>query len=158
MCVHSPSFNTASCPLCVLQREDDFYKEKMPSFGIAPPDPLEGPIQSFQVDQGEPTQEASSQAPGLLRKAWNAGKAIGRAAGRALRGKKVLAPLEVVQERRKICDACHMLDVLKDECTHPGCGCRLSARLTVGLAVPGKLEVASESCPLEPPKWKALEG
>lgn len=103
-----------------------------------------------------PRKQAQARGPGLLRKTANATVAAAKAARNALLGKKVIAPPEVVRERRAACDSCDLRDPVRDACTHQKCGCFLSRRLTIGVAgVPGKLEVASESCPAG--KWAAVE-
>lgn len=159
-CPHSKSFDPEKCPLCLLYAKSPDYREAMQAAGmpIGGLPLVESPGEPPSLHEASIEPQIAIEGPGILQKAWNASKAVGKAVGRMVRGKKVLTPPEVVAERRKICDACHMLDVVRDECAHPACGCKLSARLTVGLKVPGKLEVASESCPLEPPKWKPLQG
>lgn len=73
--------------------------------------------------------------------------AVGRAAGAVLRGEPVLAPAGVVAERRGICLPCEFnghRDSGGIRCEKCGCA---------GL----KLELATERCPLDPPRWSAVE-
>lgn len=93
----------------------------------------------------------TGDGPGFFRKAMNAGKAIARAAGQAVKGKPILAAPEVAEARKAICTAntCGFYRADSDSCSHRRCGCTLSRRLTLGMVNrPGKTEVATEACPI----------
>lgn len=79
------------------------------------------------------------EGPGVLKQMLNFGKA---AVNHLISGLK-LAPVEVQQERLKICSNCEYKPKDKDTCLHAGCGCVLSTKVTW----------AEQECPLDPPKW-----
>lgn len=82
--------------------------------------------------------------PSLATKAINASVALVKAVANGFRK----TPLDVLESRKAICGAC---ELNKDNvCHHQKCGCFLtSERILFGTVNrPGKLEVASESCPL----------
>lgn len=95
--------------------------------------------------------------PNILTKIANLTRAVTR--GVAKNGAKVFqkVPLEVYEERRRICDSCDARNPEKDICTHPKCGCGLKRRLVAGtLSMLGKLEVSTEKCPML--KWTEYTG
>lgn len=57
-----------------------------------------------------------------------------------------VAPEAVIQERYRICEKCPFNQFGK--CIHEGCGCFVGS----------KIRVASESCPMTPPKWTPFHG
>jgi hypothetical protein len=83
--------------------------------------------------------------PSFPRQARNLAAAATRAIGAALSGRPVLVPEEVRLERETICAACP--ENLSGRCRKCGCGVR--AQLI------RKTHLATERCPLNPPKWTA---
>jgi hypothetical protein len=55
-------------------------------------------------------------------------------------------PLEAFNQRKEHCDKCELN--VEGVCTHPKCGCPINKRLLSVLGVPGKLELASQECPM----------
>jgi ferredoxin len=68
-----------------------------------------------------------------------------------------ITPPEDKAKRREICNACDYRDPDHDKCTKCGCGLD-KAPFLVSLVTgsPGRLDMASASCPLPQPKWLAL--
>lgn len=83
--------------------------------------------------------------PSLARQAGNLAGAIGRAVGAIVSGEAVLVPDDVLAERRRICGSCAHHDPAADRCKLCGCW---TAR---------KQQLATESCPLAPPRWTRWE-
>jgi hypothetical protein len=83
--------------------------------------------------------------PSLPRQARNLAAAATRAIGAALAGRPIRVPEDVLKEREAICAAC--LENLSGRCRKCGCGVR--AQLI------RKTHLATERCPLDPPKWPA---
>ena len=153
MCPHSKTFDPKDCPLCILWNTRDDYRRVMESAGIAAGG-AEG-IATAPYDISSGSEEGVTH-PGMGRKALNAAKAAGKIVWRSVQGKPVFVSLEVLNERRSVCDGCEMLDGENDVCMHTDCGCFLSRKLSaLGVGIPGKLEIASESCPAG--KWKSVE-
>jgi hypothetical protein len=69
---------------------------------------------------------------------------VGRAAARWVAGGLQFASPEVQASRRAICDACEHHNTRRDKCMI--CGCFLNP----------KIRMATESCPLNPPKWPVV--
>lgn len=79
--------------------------------------------------------------PSLFQQAANAASAAGSALASMARGEPVIAPQEEQYRRMAICHACDKFDAKQGRCTLCGCYANLKTR------------IASEHCPLEPPKW-----
>lgn len=86
------------------------------------------------MEKGEP--------PSVTRKLVNFGLAM--VEGVKTGFKKV--PLSVYAERKEHCDKCELNK--NQTCAHPKCGCPINKRLLSVLGVPGKLELASQECPM----------
>ena len=82
--------------------------------------------------------------PPRIKHMLNAGGAVVRVAGAAIRGRPVAVPEEVAAERLAICKACEKYDMSKSRCK--ACGCYTL-----------KTSLATEQCPLSPPKWTRWE-
>lgn len=97
------------------------------------------------------------QLPSVGAQAVNAVGAAGRALSAAFTGKKILVTPEEKARRMDICKAC---EFVIQHAKHPErfrcskCGCHMNYSW---LSAPGfsKAELATESCPLDPPKWRA---
>jgi hypothetical protein len=74
----------------------------------------------------------------------NALGAIGRAAHAAVSGQPVFVPNEVRDERWAQCMTC--VNLVNDRCRL--CGCYFAKKITL----------ATESCPMSPPRWGAYHG
>lgn len=83
--------------------------------------------------------------PSLPRQASNLVGALTRAAGAAIAGRPVFVPPEVLARRDSICAACD--ENLSGRCRKCGCGVRAQWLR--------KPRLATERCPLNPPKWDA---
>jgi hypothetical protein len=88
---------------------------------------------------------APNGLPGLPRQARNLAAAATRTIGAALAGRPVFVPENVRRERETICAICE--ENLSGRCRKCGCGVR--AQLL------RKTHLATERCPLNPPKWLA---
>lgn len=82
--------------------------------------------------------------PGLTRQVRNVAAAATRAVGAVVRRQSILVPAAVRAEREAICAACE--ENLVGRCRKCGCGVR--AQLI------RKTHLATEQCPLDPPKWE----
>ena len=71
--------------------------------------------------------------------------AVNRVASQIVAGNKVYVPDEVLVERRAYCEGCE---------NREGNRCRLCGCWLQNL-VAGKLKIATERCPANPPKWNA---
>jgi hypothetical protein len=93
-------------------------------------------------DRSQLDREAARhpQYPPALTQIRSAAAAATRAVTAAVTGKPVLVSAEERARRQAICDACPEYDATRGRCTKCGCG---------GV----KLALATERCPLEPPKW-----
>jgi len=87
---------------------------------------------------------ANSGEPGLPVKVWNYALALARWAEA---GGAVRSPAEIAS-RLAICQACPHYGTHPPRCTL--CGCPVSASPD---AAKNKLAMATERCPLSPPKW-----
>ena len=85
------------------------------------------------------------KSPNLLRKGWNFAKAyyLWKAAGKPVRSPERIADLYA------ICEQCPIFQ--GGICTHEACGCPVRQEAVWR----NKLTWATESCPLDPPKWHA---
>lgn len=83
-----------------------------------------------------------AEMPSLLTMAGNAAKAAGRVLAAAAKGEPIKVPASVYHERLEICRPCEFNRDRPSgvKCSRCGCG---------GL----KLELATEECPLDPPRW-----
>lgn len=81
--------------------------------------------------------------PSLTRQAKNFAAAISRSAHAAANLKPVFVPKDVLSAREAICAVCD--ENLSGRCRQCGCGVR-SQFLR-------KTHLATERCPLDPPKW-----
>jgi hypothetical protein len=82
--------------------------------------------------------------PSIAVQAGNAIGALGRAAHAAVSGQPVLVPPEVRDKRWAQCMTC--VNLVNDRCRL--CGCFFAK----------KIQLATESCPMSPPKWTAYHG
>lgn len=73
----------------------------------------------------------------------NALSAAGRVIGAVVTGQPILVSREVLAERQETCKACE--NFVGGRCRL--CGCYLSQ----------KIRLATESCPMNPPRWTAIE-
>jgi hypothetical protein len=89
-------------------------------------------------------QSEGASFPPVITQIGNGLVALGRVAGAALRGKSVWVPTEVLEERRAECKSCDQL--VNDRCKL--CGCFYEK----------KIRLATESCPMNPPRWSAYNG
>ncbi len=78
--------------------------------------------------------------PPLFEQAKGALGAMGRVVAAAIKRQPVRVPAAEVERRLALCQACEHFDPVPQRCRQCGCG-----RL--------KLELATERCPLVPPKW-----
>ncbi len=79
--------------------------------------------------------------PSLLLQATNAAKAVGSVVASAVRGEAVTVPQEEQARRLAICHACEFWDAAQSRCSKCGCFGQW------------KTWLASQRCPLNPPKW-----
>lgn len=84
-------------------------------------------------------QTPAATMPSLLHQARNVAGAMGRVVAAAARGEKIQVGEEEQTRRLAICQACEFL--VGDRCSKCGCIGRWKGRL------------ATEHCPLNPPKW-----
>ena len=83
---------------------------------------------------------SDSEYPPLVEQAGNAVGAMGRTIRAAIKGEPVLVSIRERERRLVLCQACEYYDPGPNRCRR--CGCN-------GL----KLDLATERCPLSPPKW-----
>ena len=88
-------------------------------------------------------RSANAEFPSLMVQAGNLAGAIGRAAGAVLTGQAVKVSQEVLNERQAECKKCE--NMIGDRCVLCGCWYRQ------------KVKLATESCPMNPPRWKAIK-
>ena len=81
--------------------------------------------------------------PGTIQQLRNATVAAARAVGAAVAGRSVIVPDYIRVEREVICASCE--ENLAGRCRKCGCGVRAQWIR--------KTHLATEQCPLEPPKW-----
>lgn len=81
--------------------------------------------------------------PSLPRQARNLMAAATRAIGAAITGRSVFVPADILAHRESICGACE--ENLSGRCRRCGCGVRAQFLR--------KTHLATERCPLNPPKW-----
>lgn len=137
-----PSDPTYQCRVCWLFHNDERYR------------------QLWTTGEGLVTSTAPAQAatPSLPERVGNFQTALERwnAAGRPR------VSLEVLAERQAQCQSCEYHDAEHDLCNL--CGCPLSqppligqalALVTTGQKAASKSEMATESCPRDPPRWSA---
>lgn len=98
------------------------------------------PIAIRSICERSRIEHAGRAYPPLREQAGNLMGTVGRIVAAVARGDPVWAPAEVIGRRRAICEACEFFDHSQARCRK--CGC-------TGL----KLDLATERCPLEPPKW-----
>lgn len=79
--------------------------------------------------------------PPIARQAANLAGAVGRVVSAVVNGEPVRVAAEVLERRRAICLTCEFHDRERGRCTKCGCG-------------GAKLELATEQCPLTPPRWE----
>ncbi len=79
--------------------------------------------------------------PSLFQQTTNLGHAVGSVVTSAVRGEPITVSQEEQARRLAICHACATYDPVGDRCR--GCGCFLSL----------KTRIATQHCPLDPPKW-----
>ena len=79
--------------------------------------------------------------PSLFQQAVNAANAVGDVVASAVRGEAVTVPQEEQDRRLAICHACEFWDAAQSRCSK--CGCFGA----------WKTWIASQRCPLDPPKW-----
>jgi hypothetical protein len=101
----------------------------------------------------------NKELPSARTMATNAIATAGRVMVAAFTGKKILVSPEVKAARMKICKDCefviqHPKYPERYRCSK--CGCHMNQSW---LSAPGfsKAELATESCPLDPPKWEAIK-
>jgi hypothetical protein len=100
----------------------------------------QGDGERLQWSDFQPEAAAVPEGPGLLRQAFNYGRAVGRHIGNGRRE----VPETVAADRLSVCRNCDDCDQASLVCRHAQCGCQL---LT-------KTRWASEACPLG--HWLAL--
>jgi len=90
-------------------------------------------------------RKTSATPPGTARQAWNYTKAVARwiAAGRPVRSDS-----RVQEIFETLCQPCEHFDAEHQSCRL--CGCRVRKS---GSAFANKLRMATERCPMQPPKW-----
>lgn len=81
-----------------------------------------------------------SRYPPLARQAANLAGAVGRAVAAAIGGEAVTVPGAVLAARQAACAGCEHHDAAANRCRMCGCS-------------GAKLHVATERCPLDPPRW-----
>jgi hypothetical protein len=81
--------------------------------------------------------------PSMARMAGNAFAATARVARASLAGQPIRVPPDVLRAREMICAACD--ENLAGRCKKCGCGVRSQ--------LIRKTHLATEQCPLSPPKW-----
>lgn len=82
--------------------------------------------------------------PSLAKQATNFLGAMGRAAVAAVTGEQVIVSDEVFAARFEECKKCEKFDPKQERCSACGCAYRK------------KLALATESCPLDPPRWTRI--
>lgn len=85
--------------------------------------------------------------PSPITQLRNVAAAASRVVGAAIAGRSVLVPPNILQERETICAACE--ENLSGRCRKCGCGVRTQFLR--------KTHLATERCPLNPPKWSQYE-
>ncbi len=103
-----------------------------------------GPERPIAARREEPS------LPPLGRQIAGLAGAVGRAAVARGTGRPVVAPPEVIEARTAICRACDHYRASDGRCggRKTGCGCFVAIKSTL----------ASERCPLDPPRWGRYEG
>ena len=81
--------------------------------------------------------------PSPIQQFRNVAAAATRAAGAVIAGRSVIVPVHIRTERETICASCE--ENLSGRCRKCGCGVRAQWIR--------KTHLATERCPLEPPKW-----
>jgi len=84
-----------------------------------------------------------NRIPSLGRQFVNMTKAAGRVTNAAIHGRTMIVPPEVRAQREAICKECP--ENLEGRCRKCGCGIRAQWLR--------KTHLATERCPLSPPKW-----
>jgi hypothetical protein len=113
-----------------------------PAGGISSP-----PIPSLTITEQLPSSpmareaEPKTEFPSLATQAANALGAIGRVVGAVATGQAVMVSQEVLEKRRDECETCE--NMIGDRCKL--CGCWYQK----------KIRLATESCPMNPPRWSA---
>lgn len=104
------------------------------------------PITAYHAECKHGNQSPSR--PSLVRKAWTYATAVAKwtAAGNPVRSQ------QRINEILAICQACPMFADTKGRTHCRLCGCSLSAAPD---GLNNKIAMATESCPLDPPKWTA---
>jgi hypothetical protein len=92
-------------------------------------------------DPVPPPLAESLEYPSLFQQAANAAHAVGSVVAAAVRGEPVTVPQEEQDRRLAICHTCEFWDAAQQRCSK--CGCFGA----------WKTWLASQHCPLEPPKW-----
>ncbi len=85
--------------------------------------------------------DKSPEYPSLFQQATNLTHAVGSALASAVRGEPVTVPQEEQDRRLAICHACEFWDSAQARCSKCGCFGQW------------KTWLASQKCPLNPPKW-----
>ena len=85
--------------------------------------------------------KSDREYPSLFQQATNFAKATGAVVSTAVRGEVIIRSAKEQAEYLAICEACEKFDPTQGRCTICGCYARWKAR------------IASEHCPLDPPKW-----
>lgn len=96
----------------------------------------------------KPREVRQQRGPGLVQKAWNYAKAV-------TKWKAAGSPERSQPEIDRIMSICEACEHFRGKGTRPHCnlcGCSLS-RIPDGLK--SKIAMATESCPLDPPRWVA---
>jgi hypothetical protein len=92
-----------------------------------------------RIAAGEPPKPVL-EYPSILAQAINATRAAKRVLAAAVQGDPIRVPPETYRDRLALCQSCESYDRIRARCSK--CGC-------TGL----KLELATEKCPLDPPRW-----
>jgi hypothetical protein len=103
----------------------------------------EDPEKWFPVHEevnGRPIR-SEQKYPSIFQQATNAAQAVGAVVASAVRGEPVSVPQEEQDRRLAICHACEFWDAAQGRCSK--CGCFGA----------WKTWLASQRCPLNPPKW-----
>lgn len=105
------------------------------------------------------SNDLPATAPALVQQISNLSVEVNNwiAAGRPL------TPPDKLAERQTQCQTCDRYDASADRCLQCGCfgnalplWAKIAAKVIAGETPPGKLHMATASCPKQPPRWKAL--
>jgi hypothetical protein len=113
--------------------------------GCADDNPDKEKWRARMIEMATGGSPAPAAYPSALAMAGSAAAALGRAASAVVHGEAVLVPAEEFDRRLAICRGCEQFDPGPARCRI--CGCWTNQ----------KLGLATEQCPLEPPRWGRWE-